>query len=177
MSPTCPASCCRAMSYILSICCVNSEKLGMMNFFLKAFVSSKMLLPTHLPEDTSYAYTCQLVLILCHNVVRNGTIISETHPYKCSTYRFILLWSSLVKHFVHFLSKMKKEIIYIIGCTLDWFNCSCREQLQFRLGSLPDHSQNTWDAYIVLPCLYPRHLNLKELIYATVSHQEESKVN
>lgn len=49
--PTCPTSCRRATSYILSMWCVNSEKLGMMNFFLKAFVSSMMLLPTHLRAD------------------------------------------------------------------------------------------------------------------------------
>lgn len=48
---TCPASCFCAVSYILLICWVNSAKFGMTNFFLKAFVSSTMLLPTHLKED------------------------------------------------------------------------------------------------------------------------------
>lgn len=48
---TCPASCWYALSYILSICWVNSAKFGMMNFPLKALVSSMMLFPTHLQAD------------------------------------------------------------------------------------------------------------------------------
>lgn len=50
---TCPASCWYALSYILSISWVNSAKFGMMNFPLKAFVSSMMLLPKHLREAES----------------------------------------------------------------------------------------------------------------------------
>lgn len=49
---TCPPSCRCALSYIVSIWWTNFSKSGMINFFLKALVSSMMLLPTHLRKDT-----------------------------------------------------------------------------------------------------------------------------